>query len=329
MAFLRQAPDVAALEDVERPLRRAVLGVDDKPSRVALPFLRSGGRLNQERVFTTDDGHRYEVAASDAFPAVGLGVADPAPALGQVEVHEQHVALANVRGMLNSRVPSQRHDLSRSRATRYALFVVELILGRRSVREGFDRRDVPQVVLEEIVACGLSAPSSKNAQPWRIHVVRDRPVLGELADAVQSGKDAERYVPIDPATGQPRPDWPSTVAESATVLRSVAVGLFVENRGKFSDGRRTVAAADDSVRESALIGYGFEMIGLGACVASMWLAARSHGLSGIYMGDVVIAEEVVRARLGMRGDLAGVLALGYSDGSPTPKALADDRVVWH
>jgi nitroreductase len=211
----------------------------------------------------------------------------------------------------------------------YSFAVLQTILGRRSIRWGFDDRSVPDDVVEQILHCGLRAPSSKNAQPWRIHVVSDRALLSELARAVLGGRHAERYVPIDPKTGEPRPDWDSTVAESAEVLARVPLGLFVENRGKFSDGRRTVAEADDDVRASALIGYGFEMIGLGAAIQSMWLAASELGLVGVFMGDVLIAEEEIRTRLGMRGDLAGVLALGYSDGIPSPKELAPDRIVRH
>jgi nitroreductase len=207
--------------------------------------------------------------------------------------------------------------------------VVRTILGRRSIRWGFESRPVEDAVIREIVSCALAAPSSKNAQPWRIHVVRDPAVLSELADAVDGAKNAETYVPIDPATGEPRQDWTSTVAESAEVLRSVSVGLFVENRGKFSDGRATVANAANPVRENALVGYGFEMVGIGAAIQSMWLAAAELGLAGVFMGDVLIAEDVICDRLGMRGDLVGVLALGYSAGEPAPKALGDDRAVWH
>jgi nitroreductase len=207
--------------------------------------------------------------------------------------------------------------------------VLETILRRRSIRFGFDDRPVPEEAVQQIVSCALAAPSSKNAQPWRVHVVADRRTLSDLADAVQTAKDADRYVPIDPETGHARPDWPSTVAESAEVLRSVPLGLFVENRGAFSHGRRTVARAEDGIRENALVGYGFEMIGIGAAIQSMWIAAETLGLHGVFMGDVQIAETTIRERLGMAGDAVGVLALGYTSGSPTPKRLAEDRVVHH
>lgn len=184
--------------------------------------------------------------------------------------------------------------------------------------------------MEQLLHCGACAPSSKNAQPWRLHVVSDRPLLRGLADAVQHAKDADSYVPVDPATGLPRADWCSTVAESADVLRQVPLGIFVENRGPFSGGRPSLAAAPSDALEAALVGYTFEVIGLGAAIQNMWIAAQSHGLCGVFMGDIVIADATIRARLGMSGDLVGVLALGYSDGLPwIDRVYEPDRVVWH
>lgn len=207
--------------------------------------------------------------------------------------------------------------------------VIAAIQARRSVRDGFTDAPVGRDVVEDVVASGLAAPSSKNSQPWRIHVVTDRTTLAQLADAVRHATHADRYVPIDPATGEPRPGMSSTVVESADILASVPLGLFVENRGSFSGGRGALAQASDEHRRSALVGYGFELVGLGACIENMWLAAQAHGLCGVFMGDVLIAEPIIRARLAMAGDLVGVLALGYGVGEPAPKLMVDERVVWH
>lgn len=206
--------------------------------------------------------------------------------------------------------------------------MIDTILGRRSIREGFEDRAVPEETIRSIVACGAHSPSSKNAQPWRLHVVTDRALLRSLASAVLHAKNPDRYVPLDPATGAPR-QWDSTVAESAYALGAVPLAIFVENLGRFSSGRATVARAGGNVLRSALVGYGFEMIGLGACIQSMWLAAEHHGLRGVFMGDPLIAETQIGAALGTTNDLAGVLCLGYSTVEPYPRKLEDGRVVWH
>src|ERR1700730_12810949 len=114
--------------------------------------------------------------------------------------------------------------------------VIAAMLARRSIREGFDGQPIPGPVLREVVRCGLAAPSSKNAQPWRMHVVTDRATLGALADAVDHAVGVDEYAPHDPAPGRPLPAYVSTVRESAQVLREVAAAIFIENRGLFSNG---------------------------------------------------------------------------------------------
>lgn len=208
--------------------------------------------------------------------------------------------------------------------------MVRTICSRRSIRSGFTSAPIPDKIVEEIVRCGLTAPSSKNAQPWCLHVVTQKPLLVELADLVQDATDAENYVPIDPETGEPHPDWPSTVTDSADVLRQVSLGIFVENRGEFSGGRHTIARASPKDLDAALVGYTLEVLGLGAAIENMWLAAQSYQLRGLFMGDILIAEDEIRERLRMSGDLVGVLALGYSTGRPrTERFWEDGRMVLH
>lgn len=191
--------------------------------------------------------------------------------------------------------------------------VVDVILRRRSVRNGFTGRRVPVPILEDVVRCGLSAPSSKNARPARFHVVTDGQLLNALARDVESSSNIESYVPYDPATGRPRPEWSSTVLESAAVLRDARAGIFVENTGAFSRGRETLISASAQALAGSIQGYTFEVLGIGAAIQSMWIAAVAHGLSGVFMGDIVIAETAIKRRLGIERDLVGVLALGYVD----------------
>lgn len=205
-----------------------------------------------------------------------------------------------------------------------------LMRGRRSIRSGFSNRPVPPHLTESIIACGLAAPSSKGAQPWRLHVV-SRPALLESVARLVEIANAEfrgEYVPIDPETGLAYEQWSTSVVASARILREVPLGVFIENRGEFSRGRQAVADAPDVA--AALVGYTLEVIGLGAAIENMWMAAEESGLQGVFVGDILIAEQQIRRTLGMNGDLIGVLALGYGNGKPEgPRRVLADRVVHH
>jgi len=210
---------------------------------------------------------------------------------------------------------------------------IEAILRRRSVREGFTDAPVPRAVLEDILRCGLAAPSSKNARPSRFHVVTDRDLLDVIAREVESSEDLDTYVPFDPVTGKPRPEWSSTVIESAEVLRNARVAIFVENTGTFSRGRQALVNASPEALAGSIVGYTLEAMGLGAAIQSMWIAAVAHGLAGVFMGDVLIAERAIKRRFAIAGDLVGVLALGYAEVLQAkavrgPAELDSDQVRW-
>lgn len=213
--------------------------------------------------------------------------------------------------------------------------VLKTLLERRSIRFGFDGRAVEREKLEAIVACGMAAPSSKNAQPWCFHVVTERSTLADLAEAVRSADGASSYVPHDPRTGEPHPQYTSTVVESAEVLLEVPATIWVENLGAFSGGgRRTLLGVSKKALAGSLQGYGFELVGIGAAIENIWIAANALGLAVAFMGDVVIAEPTIQKALRFSGDLVGVITLGYSSAAPPPpmdaRAVADtDRVVWH
>lgn len=211
---------------------------------------------------------------------------------------------------------------------------IDTILGRCSIRRGYVDRPVPRSMVETVLACGMSAPSSKNAQPWRFHVFADPAVLRDIADEMRTSPERHAYVPHDPVTGRPRAEYQSTVVDSADVLASAPCAIFIENLGAFSRGRRTLLAVPTEALAASLAGYAFELVGVGAALANMWIAANSLGLAAAFMGDVVIAEESLRPRLDLVGDLIGVFIMGFSDQPPTPpmdtRSLPQhDRIVWH
>lgn len=209
--------------------------------------------------------------------------------------------------------------------------VLQLILSRRSVREGYLDQPVPRSVLEAIVACGLAGPSSKAANPVRLAVVTDKARLAALSRSVATDAKGPAYTPHDPTTGLPHLEWQSTVPESAAVLARVPAAIFVSNAAPFSRGRRALLDADPKARELALTGFELELAGLGAALENMWLAALAHGLSAAFLGDVGVVEEEVRRMFGLEGDLLGVLVLGQvqpTAGPPTRIAPDPAAVRW-
>ena len=211
---------------------------------------------------------------------------------------------------------------------------IELLLNRRSHRKFNPNRSIDIELLSDIVRCGCSAPSSKNAQPWRFHVVTDIAVRSRLANAVEYSEGAGAYAPRDPKNGMLR-KWKSTVAASAEILRLASACIFVENRAAFSGGRATLATAARSLLPDVLVGYTLEVLGIGMAIQNMVTAANALGVQCVYMGDVLIAESAIKAKaeLAMEGDLLGVLALGYSTESLPPRESIDPaephRAVWH
>ena len=208
------------------------------------------------------------------------------------------------------------------------------ILSRQSVRSGFASTPLPAQVLEEIVLCGLAAPSSKNGRPWRFHVVTTRALLEELSGFMENAKGIDTYVPSDLTTGRPRPELRSTVLHSAAVLRTVPAAIFIEDTGGFTGGREALLNASPEALRRAIVGYTFNAIGIGAAVENMWVAAVAHGLSGVFLGDVLIAEPEISKRLEIDCDLVGALALGYQEETSKREIRGDnlridpDRVRW-
>lgn len=150
-----------------------------------------------------------------------------------------------------------------------------------------------------------------------------------MTAAMLSNRRRAEYVPTDPATGVPLADYDSSVAESARVIEEAPCALFIENESPFSGGRARLVSNPATLGE-AIIGYGFELVGIGAAIENMLLAAHALGLGAVFIGDVLIAEEEVKALLGFEGDLVGVIALGHVDQvDEPPKQMVDGRVVFH
>lgn len=212
--------------------------------------------------------------------------------------------------------------------------LTRLILSRRSIRSGFDGAPLSEESLEAIVRCGLAAPSSKNSMPWRLHVVTDRRALAYIAKAMRESPRVTTYVPHDPLTGLPRPEYRSTVIDSSNVLDDVPAAIVIEHVAPFTHSIDVLTTTDRRHLPSAIFGLALEMIGVGAALENMWLAALDQGYQACFLGDVAIAEGAIKELLGFEGDVLGALAIGRSDAAPvspmdSPARPEAARVIRH
>jgi nitroreductase len=58
---------------------------------------------------------------------------------------------------------------------------LEAIHSRRSVRR-FEQREVPEEVVQKLLAAAMQAPSARNQQPWQFIVIDQRGLLDQIGD---------------------------------------------------------------------------------------------------------------------------------------------------
>jgi nitroreductase len=138
----------------------------------------------------------------------------------------------------------------------------------------------------------------------------------------------KKYGPTDPKTGKLLPGYTCTVIPSARILKQAPVAVFIENVGEFIGNRKDVAKS--KFPKETLVSYEFELLGIGAAIENIFLAAHAKDIGAVFMGDVLFVEDPVKEMFDIRGDLLGVVSLGYRrDSKDTQKRLKKDRVVFH
>jgi nitroreductase len=173
----------------------------------------------------------------------------------------------------------------------------DVVRNRRSVRR-FKATEVPDKVVESMIACAVRAPSSMNGQPWRFIVVRNADTKRRLAET------KDKYCPPE------KREYPAGFLREAPVVVVTCV-----DRSK----------AFDRGMESGVLATGH-----------LLLAAANHGLTGVYMsaaktGAPEVSEEI-RTILGIPEgfDPITIVPIGYPGDVPEPKTVPSaDEVVFH
>jgi nitroreductase len=173
----------------------------------------------------------------------------------------------------------------------------ETVRGRRSIRK-YQKRDIPDPVIEELLDLARYAPSSMNGQPWYFIVVRDEGNKHRLADI------KDKYCPVEKQMFK------------ADMLRDAPVVLVI-----CVDQQRSY---DRGIENGVL------------ATATILLAAVSRGLGSVYMSayksDEPGVSDEIRQTLGIPQDVdpITIVPLGYPDETPGVKTLESlDDIIFH
>jgi nitroreductase len=198
--------------------------------------------------------------------------------------------------------------------TKTAASVSEALTTRHSIRE-FESRPSPEDILYDIINKSLRAPSWKNAQPWKIHVVsgNQRDLMADkLIEAAKSGKP-------NPSTAWLE-SYPSDAKKRMFDLGMKIYGVAgIERKDKnardeFMLRNFSFFGAPTAIFITSNFDLNFFIgIDLGCYLQSLLLMAREHGLGTCAQAALGAFPDVVSEQLSIPQEEKVILgiSLGY------------------
>ncbi|MBG0771189.1 MAG: nitroreductase [Anaerolineaceae bacterium] len=186
----------------------------------------------------------------------------------------------------------------------------EAINKRVSIRK-YQDKEIPQEILNQILAAAIMSPSGKNKQPWKFYVVRGQK-RAEMIREMQKGMDRLGAMGIN--TGSAR--------YTIRVMEQAPVTILVFN--PFS--RHPLLPRDTQEIYSDMV----DIQSIGACIQNMLLEATDLGLGSLWICDVYFGYEELCAWVGEEGELIAAVSLGYADHKPRlrPRKPVDEVTVY-
>lgn len=179
------------------------------------------------------------------------------------------------------------------------------IESRRSIRK-FKPETVPKKLIEKIIKSGISAPSSKNRQPWRFVVVSGASKENVLA-AMEQGLQREKIRPFLTRSAILLRDAEHTLE----IMRHAPVVIFIMN--PLGADLQKPLSVNERVSEIC------NSLSIGAAIENMSLAAIEFGLGTLWICNTFFAFPELTEALHTKGILYAALAVGYPDEAPLPR----------
>jgi nitroreductase len=204
-----------------------------------------------------------------------------------------------------------------------------LMKGRRSIRQ-WKKKEVPDEMLKKAVELATWAPNGGNYQGWRFVVVKNKEVIGRMADAVQSVADKM-------ASWPEAKSWEEDIKryqKNASFFRNapVCIGVFTS---EYQSPMEKLLAARESFDPEAKKVLGFRksaptvIQSVGAAVTTMLLVFHQMGLGAVWLVSPLQAKKEIEGLLKAEANMALVclIAVGYPDESPQKDRKPVDQVL--
>src|SRR5574341_212958 len=196
------------------------------------------------------------------------------------------------------------------------LFVA--IKGRKSIRR-FKQTPVPDEDISMILDAGMLAPSANNTQPWSFVVIKNKVLLGKMADAAREMID--RMVPFAESEKQAQrlAAYKSnyyTFFEHAPVVIVVFMEAYDAGTNRLLG--RMGYSSEDIKRLRPLPG----LQSVAAAIQNMLLAIHALGYGSCWMTGPLVAQEGFEKLLGYGKEkfIAALLPVGVPDEDPPARS---------
>jgi nitroreductase len=193
----------------------------------------------------------------------------------------------------------------------------ESIQGRASIRR-YQTTPVPDADIRKIIDAGTRAPNANNTQPWSFIVIKDRRLLGRMADAVRDMIDAMIPFAEDEKQAQRLAAYKGnyyTFFERAPVV----IAVFLESYDSGTDKLLArMGHEPEAVRRLRPL-PGLQSVA--AAVQNMLLAIHALGYGSCWMTGPLVAQEAFEKLLGFGKEksIVALLPVGVPDEHPAAR----------
>jgi len=205
----------------------------------------------------------------------------------------------------------------------------KLIKGRRSIRQ-WKKEDIPDELLRKAVELATWAPNGGNYQGWRFVIVKNKEVIGKMANAVQAA--ADRIASWPEATS-----WQEDVRryqKNSSYFRNapVCIGVFISEYQSVMD-KVLIARESFDLEAKNILGFRrsapTSVQSAAAAVTTMLLVFHQMGLGAVWLGAPLMAKGDIEALLRVPANfsLTSLIAVGFPDESPQRERKPVDQVL--